>query len=82
MAIFNSYVKLPEGTNAVPINQGGIGSPGTGEVPPGGMAMENLWLWGDRKLGTQWGQQENMGRDRYQKKLKTDQKKIKRSKKN
>jgi hypothetical protein len=61
MAIFNSYVKLPEGTNAVPINQGGIGSPGTGEVPPGGMAMENLWLWGDRKLGTQWGQQENMG---------------------
>lgn len=23
---------------------------GTGEVPPGGMAMENLWLWGDRKI--------------------------------
>ena len=25
--------------------------PGTGEVPPGGMAMENLWLWGTRELG-------------------------------
>ena len=61
MAIFNSYVKLPEGTNAVPINQGGIGSPGTGEVPPGGMAMENLWLWGDRKLGTQCCEQEKHG---------------------
>lgn len=24
---------------------------GTGEVPPGGMAMENLWLWGTRELG-------------------------------
>ena len=35
-------------------NPGGMSLPGTGEVPPGGMAMENLWLWGDRKLGTQW----------------------------
>lgn len=23
---------------------------GTGEVPPGGMAMENLWLWGQKEI--------------------------------
>lgn len=27
-------------------------SPGTGEVPPGGMAMENLWLWGQKESGS------------------------------
>lgn len=25
---------------------------GTGEVPPGGMAMENLWLWGTREISS------------------------------
>ena len=33
--------------------------PGTGEVPPGGMPYENLWLWGSQEIpGSTWHRRE------------------------